>query len=124
MDARLAMQLLEAGRVGLGAGLVAAPVALGRPWVGPPAERPGGQVALRALGVRDTVLGTGAVLAARRGPAEAAAGWALALAACDLVDGVATFLARDELPSRGVPVMGLAFGAAAAGVAVAAALRG
>lgn len=124
MSPRLAMQLLQGGRVVLGGALVAAPAAVGGPWVGEPASTPGGQVALRALGARDAVLGLGALRAARRGDAGAAIAWSLALAACDVVDGVATASVSDELPSGGVPVMGIAFGAAAAGLAVAAKLRG
>jgi hypothetical protein len=42
---------------------------------------------------------------------------------CDVVDGLATVSARSELPGRGVPVTAIALGAAAAGFAVAAALR-
>ncbi len=124
MDARLAMQFVQGGRVLIGSALVAAPAATGAPWIGEPAHTAGGQVAVRALGIRDAVLGLGALHAARRGDAGTAATWALALAACDIVDGVATGAASAELPSRGVPVMGLAFGAAAAGIAIAAKLRG
>ncbi len=124
MSPRLAMQVLHGGRVALGTALVAVPEAAGGPWVGEPAATPGGQVALRALGVRDAVLGLGALNAARRGSAGEAAAWSLALAACDVVDGVATAKAADDLPNRGVPVMGIAFGAAAAGLLLAAKLRG
>ncbi len=119
MDDRLALQLLQAGRTGLGAALVVAPGPAGAPWIGEPAHSAGGQVALRALGIRDAVLGLGAMRAARRGDATAAASWATALAVCDVVDGVATCAARRTLPSRGVPVMALAFGAAAAGLLLA-----
>lgn len=124
MSPRLAMQLLQGGRVVIGKALVVAPEAVGGPWIGAPAATPGGKVALRALGVRDATLGAGAFYAAWRGDARSAALWSLALAACDVVDGVATAAASDELPSRGVPVMGIAFGSAAAGLLIAAKLRG
>ena len=123
MSARLAMQVLEAGRVVIGGALVAAPVAAAEPWIGDAAHTPGGQVAVRALGIRDAVLGVGALAAATRGDAATAARWAAALAVCDVVDGLATIGARSELPSRGVPVTAIALGAAATGFAVAAALR-
>jgi hypothetical protein len=124
VSARLAMQLLQGGRVLLGKAIVVAPEAVGGPWIGAPASTPGGQVALRALGARDAVLGAGAFHAAWRGDTRAAVAWSLGLAACDLVDGVATAVASDELPNRGVPVMGIAFGSAAAGLLIAAKLRG
>ncbi len=122
MSARAAMQLLQGGRVVIGAALLVAPAAAGELWVGSPARSAGGQVALRALGARDFVLGLGAMRAARSGDVSSAAAWCAALAACDAVDGVATGAVRAELPSGGLPVMALAFGAAAAGVALAARL--
>ena len=119
MSPRTAMQLLNGGRVVIGAALTVLPVTAGEGWIGAAARTGGGQVALRALGVRDLVLGLGAVHAARSRDARSAATWSLALAACDTVDFVATGAARAELPNRGVPVMAIAFGAAAAGVALA-----
>ena len=123
MAARAAIGLLQGGRAVIGAALLAAPVAAGEPWIGETAASPGGQVALRALGARDLVLGLGALRAARRGDPGAVAAWCTALAACDIVDGIATGSMRSELPSGGVPVMALAFGAAAAGLALAANVR-
>src|SRR5262245_59471448 len=120
MGTRAAIGLLQGGRAAIGAALLAAPVAAGEPWVGEVAESPGGQVALRALGARDLVLGLGAVRAARRRDGASVAAWCTALELCDVVDGVATGSVRDELPGGGVPVMALAFGAAAAGLVLAA----
>jgi hypothetical protein len=45
------------GRVALGAGLLLAPAAVARPWIGAAADRPGTQVVLRGFGARDVVLG-------------------------------------------------------------------
>ena len=123
MRARTAMQLLHGGRAAIGAVLIAAPVQTGEPWVGDAARTPGGQVALRALGARDLVLGLAAMRAAGRARPGAAAAMSLAIAACDTVDGLATGAVRGELPSEGVPVMALAFGAAAVGLALAAGVR-
>ncbi|CAB4857067.1 unannotated protein [freshwater metagenome] len=117
------MAALQGGRVLVGAALVVAPSSAGGSWIGSPARQSGGRVALRALGVRDLMLGLGALRAARRGDAAEVIAWSLGLAACDLVDGIATAAAAEELPGRGGPVMAMAFGAAAAGVAIAATLR-
>ena len=54
---RDAARVYGAGRVAIGAALVVAPRLLGRIWLGAPAATPAGAVALRALGVRDVVLG-------------------------------------------------------------------
>jgi hypothetical protein len=108
---------LAAGRVVLGAALLAAPAAVGRPWIGAAADRSGTQVALRALGVRDALLGGIALhLVGRGGPAGGRALQACAVA--DAVDFAATLAARRELPPVGAAgVMALA-GAAAVGGAV------
>ncbi len=116
------MQLLQAGRVVIGAVLVAVPARPGGDWVGEDGRTPGGQVAMRALGAREVLVGTGAFHAARSGSAQTAATWSLALAACDLVDAAATAAACGSLPHRGVPVGALALGSAAAGVLIAAKL--
>lgn len=123
MDSRLAMKTLGAGRLAIGLGLLAAPVALGRPWIGEAADQPGGQVALRALGVRDALLGLMAVHVAGAADPLVAARWSAAIAACDVVDGVSTVGAAGSLPPRAQGVTAIALGAAAAGFAVAAQLR-
>ena len=71
MDDVALARVLGAGRVVLGAGLVVAPAALGRPWIGAAADTPGGQVALRGLGVRDVLLGSIALHLAAHGPRAA-----------------------------------------------------
>lgn len=122
MNARLAMQVLQAGRIAIGAALVAVPARPGGDWVGEDGRTPGGQVAMRALGAREILVGAGAFHAARGGDAKTAATWALAIAACDLVDAAATGVAAGSLPHRGVPVGALALGSAAAGALIAARL--
>jgi hypothetical protein len=110
-------------RLGIGAALLAAPAVLGRPWIGASADEPGGQVALRALGVRDALLGGMAIHVAGAQDPMVAARWSAAIAACDLVDGAATLAARRHLPERAGGVVALALGAAALGLGVAARLR-
>ncbi len=123
MDPRLAMKTLGAGRVALGLGLVAAPVALGRPWIGAVADDAGGQVALRALGIRDALLGFMAVHVAASADPMVAARWSAAIAVCDVVDGGATAAAGGTLPSRSQAVTALALGSALTGFAISVALR-
>jgi hypothetical protein len=114
---RSAARALAAGRMALGAGLVVAPVALGKPWLGDVARAPGGKVALRALGVRDVVLGGIALRAVDR---SAAASRVLQTSAvADLVDLGATVAARRALPPTAAGVAGLAGGGAASGILLA-----
>ena len=123
MDPRLAMKTLGAGRVVVGLGLVAAPIALGRPWIGEAADDAGGRVALRALGIRDALLGFMAVHVAASADPMVAARWSAAIAVCDVVDGGATAAAGGVLPARSQAVTALALSTAVAGFAISAALR-
>jgi tRNA-Thr(GGU) m(6)t(6)A37 methyltransferase TsaA len=69
-------------------------------WIGRVARKPAAQVIIRSQGVRDVALGAGALCAVARGDARELRRWALAHAACDATDLVATFLAREHLPER------------------------
>ena len=124
-DPRLAMKLVGAGRVAIGLGLVVAPGALGRGWVGDAADDAGGQVALRALGIRDALLGFMAFHVADATDPLVAARWSAAIAICDTVDGGATLAAAGShtVPARAQAITALAFGTAATGFAIASALR-
>src|SRR3954447_19823482 len=95
-------------------------------WLGPPGGTPAGSVAMRALGVRDLVLGGIALhtvdhpeVAPRWQPTCAvvdARGWAGTAAAADAVDCAATAVARPSLPPVGSAlVMAMAVGGAATG---------
>ena len=85
------------GRMVVGAALLLAPGWAGRRWIGEPADDPAVKVLTRALGVRDLVIGLGAVIALDRG--APARGWFEAAALSDAVDLVGTLLARDAIPS-------------------------
>jgi hypothetical protein len=115
VDGLLVARGIAAGRVAAGVALLAAPQRVGRGWLGADGDRPGTQVALRALGVRDLYLGALALhVASRPGVGRRTIA---ASAACDLVDGVATLAARRSLPTGGVAgTVVLALGAAAAGL--------
>jgi hypothetical protein len=121
MDALTVARGYALGRAALGAGLVAAPGLLGRPWVGPAADDAGGQVALRGLGVRDLVLG-GISLHVVTNP-QAGPRWMAMCAAADAVDLGATIAARRRLPASALGVAALAAAGAATGIGLYAKLR-
>src|SRR4051794_41804080 len=56
-----AARAIAAGRVVIGAALLASPD-LAAPWAGADARRPGGRLVTRALGARDAALGAGPLL--------------------------------------------------------------
>ena len=81
-----------------GVALVAAPGPLTRRWLGPPADQKATQVLARALGAREALLHTGALIsAARGGPVRP---WLAASIAGDLTDIASTLAARDGVPSE------------------------
>src|SRR4051794_7008900 len=65
---------LNAGRIALGAALVARPEAATSMWVGRDGDRPGGRVLARGLGARDVALGAGPRGGGGGGAAEPAGG--------------------------------------------------
>jgi hypothetical protein len=110
------------GRVALGVTVLVAPRIVGRLWLGRAGAGPAGSVAMRALGVRDIVLG-GVALHTLDHP-EVGPRWQRTCAAVDAVDLVATAIARPGLPPVGSAlVMGLAAGGAAVGGWLGQALR-
>ena len=106
MDATSVARLIALGRLGLGAGLVAAPGLAGRAWVGAEGATTGAKVLGAGFGARDVAIGSGLWRALERG--EDASGWLLAGAAGDVADLLATLAARRSLPvlgRLGVPVL-------------------
>ncbi len=89
-----------AGRMVVGAGLVAAPELIGVPWVGRDARRGALHVYSAALGARDAGLGAGLWAANAQG--HGARPWILAGLAADAADLVATWRNRGALPALGV----------------------
>jgi hypothetical protein len=98
---RVATGTVLALRISYGLALIAAPRRLALRWLGPAAEDAPVQVALRALGARETVLHTGALLAATRGGPLGP--WLAASAAGDLTDVIATAIGRRRLPPGSTP---------------------
>jgi hypothetical protein len=110
LDHRHLARLLATGRVGLGALLLVRPAAA-RSWIGDVAEQPGGRVAVRALAVRDLVIGVGVLRALDRG--ESLRPWLAFSAAADLGDTLATLGAVRRLPRGAIGALALAAGSAA-----------
>lgn len=103
---------LALGRCAIGTSLVVAPRTIGALWLGDSAG-PGGIPLLRALGVRDVVLGLGTLDALdTEGPAQT---WVAAGASADAVDAAGLLLAAPEMPRRAWAVAALAAGAAVLG---------
>jgi hypothetical protein len=121
MDPRTAARLFGASRVAFGAALIAAPAVLGRPWIGPAADTAGGQVALRALGIRDMALGAMSLHVVD--DPGAGPGMALTCAVSDAVDLAATLVAKPQLPRSAYGVAALAANGAATGLWLWSALR-
>jgi hypothetical protein len=120
--ARQAAVAVAAFRIAYGAGLVAAPAALAKNWLGPDGTRPPAGVALRALGAREVLLFGGAIAALLRD--EPARPWLLAGVAGDLFDIAATAGAASHLPEGAAPKTAAVAGASALlGAGVAAALE-
>jgi hypothetical protein len=114
MEPRDVARVYAAGRVAIGAVALLAPRAVGRAWLGAAGATPAGGVAMRALGVRDLVLG-GIALHTVDHP-EVAPRWQRTCAAVDAVDFAATAAARRSLPPVGSAlVMAMAAGGAATG---------
>jgi hypothetical protein len=113
VEPRDVARVYGAGRAGLGAALLIAPRGLGRIWLGRPGGGPAGSVAMRALGVRDLVLG--AIVLHTLDHPEVAPRWQRTCAAVDAVDLVATAAARHALPRVGSALV-MALAGAGAGV--------
>lgn len=112
-----ATRALAAGRVAVGTALVVAPRLAGRGWMGDAVDQPGTRVAIRALGIRDALMGAIALHTAEH--RQVAPRWAAACAVADAVDFGATLVARGSLPpvTRDVS-LGVAGGAALMGLAL------
>jgi hypothetical protein len=102
---------LAGGRLALGLGLLLAPRAIGRSWVGEHAQRPAVQALLRSIGARDAVIGLIALHTLDH--PEVGPRWQRTAAAIDAIDVAVTVAARSDLPPSGVAGTTLIAGAAA-----------
>jgi len=107
-------------RIAYGAGLLLAPARLSRRWLGDGVDRASAQVPLRALGVREILLHTGAGAAALQGAPVRP--WLVASLAGDVTDIAWTAAGRRQLPDGALAATALVAGGSAlisAAVAVA-----
>ena len=122
MSPLAAARALAAGRVVVGAALLLAPERAAAAWIGEDARRPAVHAIVRALGIRDLILGGLALHVAGRpgvGPRTIAT-----CAAADAVDFGATLAVREHLPPAGVAgTLAVAGSATVAGLGLAQALR-
>ena len=102
--------LWGAARVALGVVALLAPRPAAAVWVGP-VRGPAVVVLGRALGGRDVALGLGTVVSALTG--RSVSPWVAAGGGADLVDAVATLLARSELPRGRRELVAVAAGGSA-----------
>ncbi len=114
MNARTIAQLIAAGRVVIGAGLLASPPLVTRGWLGESeSAKPGARVMATGLGGRDIALGAGALAALGAG-SGAAKPWLVGSVLADLGDLFATLRSAGELPTSGVVLTSAVAGTAAA----------
>ena len=114
-QAQTAARALAAGRIVVGASLLAAP-GLAAHWAGDDALSPGAQLITRALGARDAALGLGTLATAGDGPGFRR--WLLLSSAVDAAD-LASTLAGPRSAGR-TAVIALAAAATVTGLAAAA----
>lgn len=112
MDERQVTRFLAFGRVAIGSALVVLPGPAGAGWIGPSAHEPATKVALRALGVRDAVLGIGALQAISQGTPVRP--WVQAGVLSDVVDLAASVLAVRAIGLRRTLTVAVVAGTAAA----------
>ena len=120
MDLRLPASALAAARVAFGAGLILAPTPFASVWIGSPARDRRVHALCRGFGMRDLVLGAGALLSLQRADVGRPRWWFAAAALADTTDLLATLAAGRALPrGRRRFVAGVAAGSAVIGAAAA-----
>jgi hypothetical protein len=117
---RLAAAAVLASRIAYGVTLTADPDRLTRRWLGPGGSRSPAQVALRALGARETLIHVGGLVATVTG--RPVRPWLAMSVAGDLTDIAATAGARRGLPEDAPKLTALVAGGSAALSALVAAL--
>ncbi len=111
MSSRALLTAIAAGRVVIGAALVAKPQSqVGTGWIGEAAAQPTSALLFRSVGARDMALGLGTLAAQRSGsPLKP---WLLGATLADTVDLVATFAAGKAVPKQGKAAIALLAGGA------------
>jgi hypothetical protein len=101
MDSVSIARAAAAGRIAIGAALVAAPGPAAKRWLGDVSERPEAQVAIAGLGARDLALGLG-TLWSLGGAKRGARGWLIGSGAADTADLLAVMRGRSGLSTASV----------------------
>ena len=115
---------LAVNRAAFGLNYLVRPQEARSSWIGGVARVPAAQVMIPSQGVRDVVLGAGALRALARGDERELRAWAAGHAVCDLVDVRATWTTRRRLPKNGARLALIVGGASTVvGAAAAAGLR-
>jgi hypothetical protein len=113
MSPRDVARILAAGRIAIGAALLAAPRPAVGMWIGRDAAAGAVAPLGRALGAREVVLG--AIALHTLDSPQVGPRWLRTLAACDAVDLAATLAARRALPALGHALVVAMASAGAAG---------
>lgn len=116
MDHRQALRFVAAGRIAIGAAMLAAPRRVAAGWVGPGAATASVGLLARAFGAREVALGVGTLKSLDSpGPSR---GWVMAGVLTDGLDAVSAALAIRQLGvGRAVTTGLVAVAATAIGVA-------
>jgi hypothetical protein len=113
LSPRTVARTIAAGRIAVGLGLLVAPRAVARPWIGEDADRPGTTVMIRGLGARDLILGLLALHTVDH--PQVGRRYVRTMVVCDAVDLAATLAVRDALPPGAVAGTAVVAGGAVAG---------
>jgi hypothetical protein len=112
MNAVAVAKAVSAGRLAFGVGMMAAPSAIMRGWVGSDADRPTFDLVTRSLGAREVLLGfIGVHVADRPGVGKRTIG---AMAFLDATDLVVSLAHRKSLPKSALPIITAVAGGAVA----------
>jgi hypothetical protein len=115
---RSAVRMAALARIGFGTAMLVLPGLVGRAWIGSSASTRGVRAIVRALGVRDAVIGIGTLVTLDDD--RPVSHWLWYAAASDAVDALATMLAAGSIPKRAlVSVVAMAGGGAAANIRLA-----
>jgi uncharacterized protein YjeT (DUF2065 family) len=101
MDSATIARAAAAGRIAIGAALLAAPGPAAKRWLGEVSEQPSAQLAIAGLGARDLALGLG-TLWALGGRKRTARPWLIGNAAADTADLLAAVRFRSGLSTAAV----------------------
>jgi hypothetical protein len=110
---RSTVRALALGRIAIGVAALTFPGLVGRAWIGSVASGRGVKALVRALGIRDAVIGVGTLVTLDDD--RPVSHWLWYGAASDAVDALATVLAAGSIPKRALVSVTAIAGAGAVG---------